>query len=77
MSKFRKLDQVAAYESVTYLEDNGGEEWLAGVREAVANGATPDDVYRHMLNQLGPSRDALARRCKLAAAALVEQVEAG
>jgi len=75
MSKFRKLDEVAAYESVTYLEDNGGEEWLAGVREAVANGATPDDVYRHMVNKLiGPGRDQLAWRCKLAAAALVAEV---
>lgn len=73
---FSGLETAAQDEALTWLEENG-PQYAAGVRQAIASGATPEQVYLQMLRLVGQHREPLAWRCKLAAAALVEQVEAG
>lgn len=53
-----------AYE---WLIDNNKEDFLNGVENAVDQGFTPDEIYRHILREAGLHRIELAKRCQNAA----------
>ncbi len=66
LPRFELLTRAAGAEAWTWLQDYAGE-YAEGVSESVDSGATPEQVYRHVLGEVGLHREALALRCKLAA----------
>jgi hypothetical protein len=49
------------------------EDFLNGVENAVAQGFTPDEIYRHVLREAGIHRLEMAKRCQNAARHIVNQ----
>jgi hypothetical protein len=65
-SGFEQLDAVCSEDARDWLEETA-PEYAEAVLAAVRAGKTPGEIYRRMLVRLGPSRRALAIRCRLAA----------
>lgn len=65
-----KLTHAAERDAWLWLED-AAPDYADGVSDAVRNGADANTVYRHVQRQVGLHREALALRCKLAAAYLI------
>ena len=70
--RYDKLRAAVGADAWQYLQ-NYGREYAEGVEESVATGATPDQVYREVLNAVGVLREPLALRCKQAAVYLITQ----
>ena len=53
------------------------EDYLNGVENAIAQGFTPEEIYRHILREAGYHRQEMAKRCENAARhILAEAIEA-
>ena len=49
------------------------EDFLNGVENAVVQGFTPDEIYRHVLREAGIHRSEMAKRCQNAARHIMNQ----
>lgn len=72
LPRFDRLTKAAGAESWEWLQDNAAT-WAEGVSESVESGATPEQVYRHVLREVGQHREPLAKRCQLAARHLIAE----
>jgi hypothetical protein len=65
--------ELDAYE---YLASNA-EIWLDCVVNSIAQGYSPEEIYRHVLRQAGYHRFEIAKRCENAARYLMTSQDAG
>ena len=66
---YNDLETAMATEALEWLQSNA-PDLAAGVETAVRAGATPYEIYLKVVRTLGTHRQAIAKRCQLAAAAL-------
>ena len=58
-----------------WLIDNNREDFINGVENAVDQGFTPDEIYRHILREAGHHRMELAKRCQNAARYILHRID--
>lgn len=63
------IDAAINQESLDWLWDNS-PELASAIQKEIKKGRSPEQVRRHVLNQVGPHRSALAWRCYQAAACM-------
>jgi hypothetical protein len=64
--QFQHLRPVIGQDDYEWLEVHK-PDYLAAVEKELAGGKTPEEIYRHLLREIGDDRAALARRCRNAA----------
>lgn len=71
---YLELDRVLDQESWDYLNDNY-PLLAASIQSSVRQGKSPSDIKRRVVERLGAHREALAKRCEVAARYLTTTVE--
>lgn len=70
MDKLEPLTRTIEQEDYEWLLENAFEYYLA-VSDSVSLGASPDEIYRHMMRQTYDGRQGLAIRCRNAASHII------